>query len=135
MTSTCWILILESTPKSKVGFVYYICRCACKVMWKYELLWLMGVVMINVNVHAKRYSWVQSKSKPQNLLEKKIHLKKKRIFRKYAKIIFKISLPFPREDKFWASKITAKIRPCDPLLSCWFANIILKIVIYAWNKG
>ena len=41
-----------------------------------------------------------------------------------AKIIFlKISLPFPFEDKSFASKITAKMRPSDPRLSCWFAII------------
>ena len=39
------------------------------------------------------------------------------------KIILKISLPFPFEDKSFASKITAKMRPSDPRLSCWFAII------------
>ena len=37
--------------------------------------------------------------------------------------ILKISLPFPFEDKSFASKITAKMRPSDPRLSCWFAII------------
>ena len=46
------------------------------------------------------------------------------------KINIEISLPFPLEDKLFASNITAKMRPWDPLLSCWFAVVDLIHYIY-----